>query len=122
MLIIGRIFFSITMIIFGCEHFIYTDFVQTLVPSWIPGHLFWTYLAGAALIAAGLGIMLNIKLQLAATLLGIIIFIWLIVLHIPRGIADPNSGNGNEWTSVFEAVAFSATAFILANTLPRKKF
>ena len=39
----GRIFFSITMIEFGIDHFLYVDFIKTLVPSWIPGQAFWTY-------------------------------------------------------------------------------
>jgi hypothetical protein len=42
------------------------------------------------------------------------LFLWVILLHIPRAIADPHSGNGNEWTSVFQALAFSGIAFILS--------
>lgn len=119
---LGKYFLAITMALFGYMHFVYPDFVATLVPNWIPGHLFWTYFAGAALIAGGLGIMLNFKRQLAAKLVGIMLFIWLIVLHIPRGIADPHSGDGNEWTSVFEALAFSGIAFIIAGNTARRKF
>src|SRR6202035_3625830 len=32
----GGIFFSITMISFGIDHFLYTKHVAPLVPSWIP--------------------------------------------------------------------------------------
>ncbi len=110
----GRFFFAITMVVFGVEHFVYPGFVATLVPGWIPGHLFWTYFAGVALIAAGLAIMLNIRLRQAATLLGLMIFLWLITLHIPRAIADPHTGSGNELTSIFEALGFSAIAFLIA--------
>ncbi len=38
----GRVFFSITMMVFGIDHFIYTEFVAGLVPAWMPGHFFWT--------------------------------------------------------------------------------
>ncbi|MBS1530597.1 MAG: hypothetical protein JSU01_09840 [Bacteroidetes bacterium] len=122
----GKYFFCITMIVFGAEHFIYKDFVATLVPAWIPGHYFWTYFAGIALMASGVVIAANSLLLLiiphfptfprryAAFLLGFAIFSWFIVLHIPRAIADPHSGNGNEWTSVFEAFGFSGIAFILS--------
>jgi uncharacterized membrane protein len=110
----GCLTLAITVIVFGIDHFIYVQFVAPLVPSWIPGHIFWTYFCGAALIAAGVGMVFRILPRLAAGLLGTIIFIWLIVLHIPRAIADPHSGHGNEWTSVFEALAFSGIAFILA--------
>ncbi len=116
----GKFPLGLTVIVFGVDHFLYPGFVATLVPSWIPGPMFWTYFAGIALIAAGVGIVFNIKARLAATLLGVMIFIWLIVLHIPRAIADPSGGLGNEWTSVFEALAFSGIAFILGQTLPKK--
>jgi hypothetical protein len=41
-------------------------------------------------------------------------FLWVFLLHIPRAIADPRGSLGNEWTSVFEALAYSGVAFILA--------
>jgi uncharacterized membrane protein len=109
---------AITVFIFGIDHFIYAKFVAPLVPAWIPGPVFWTYFCGAALMAAGLGMIIRVLPRPAAGLLGTIIFIWLIVLHIPRAIADPHSGHGNEWTSVFEALAFSGIAFILALGIP----
>lgn len=109
----GKYFFAVTMLVFGYSHFLYRDFVATLVPNWIPGPLFWTYFAGAALMAGGLGIILNIKRHLATNLLGIAIFIWFIILHIPRAVADPRSGSGNEITSVFEALSFSGIAFLI---------
>jgi hypothetical protein len=63
--------------------------------------------------AGGLGIILNIQRHLAANLLGIMIFIWFIILHIPRAMVDPHSGNGNEITSVFEALSFSGIALLI---------
>jgi uncharacterized membrane protein len=110
----GRFFLPITSIAFGIDHFLYTTFVAALVPSWIPGHVFWTYFAGVTLIAAGLGMIFRVQARLASLMLGIMIFLWVIVLHIPRAIADPHTAMGNEWTSVFEAVAFSGIAFMLA--------
>ncbi len=114
----GRFFFSITMIIFGIDHFLYADFVATLVPAWIPGPIFWTYFAGVALVGSGVSIILKIKVRLVATLLGTMIFLWFVFLHIPRAFADPYTQEGNEVTSVFQALAFSGIAFILAAVLP----
>jgi uncharacterized membrane protein len=112
---IGSIFLSITLIAFGLDHFYYTDFVATLVPSWIPGHIFWTYFAAVALIGAGVGILLKIKTKTVALLLGTMIFLWFIVLHIPRAItAAYATDKGNEMTSVFESLAFSGIAFVIA--------
>ena len=53
LLILGRIFFSIMLIVFGIDHFLYTEGVAKLVPGWIPGPVFWTYFGAVALIGSG---------------------------------------------------------------------
>jgi uncharacterized membrane protein YphA (DoxX/SURF4 family) len=110
----GSIFFCITMVSFGVDHFLYTKGISVLVPTWIPGAMFWTYFAGAALFCSGIAIILRIKLKLSALLLALMIFLWLIVLHIPRAIADPYGLHGNEVSSVFEAFGFSGIAYLIA--------
>lgn len=111
---------AITVAVFGAEHFQYVAFVADLIPKRIPGHVFWTYFCGAALIAAGAGMILRIRARLAAGLLGLMILAWIPLLHIPRALADPHSGNGNEWSSVFEATSFSGIGLILSRLLPKK--
>lgn len=113
---LGRQLFCLTMIIFGIEHFMYAAFVARLVPPWIPGRLVWTYIAGVALISSGIGIALNIQRRLASVLLGTMIFTWFIILHIPRVLADPYSGTGNEWRGALESLAFSGIAFVIAGS------
>ena len=115
LLVVGRVFFSLLLIIFGIDHFLYIEFVAPLVPDWIPGHTFWAYFAGIALAGAGLCILFKIKIDLVATLAGIMLIIWFAILHIPRAIANPdNGGAGNEVTSVFQALAFAGIAFGIA--------
>jgi uncharacterized membrane protein len=109
---IGRAFFGAFLVLCGVLHFIYRDFVATLVPAWIPGSYFWTYFAGIALIAGGTGINIPPLSRFAATLTGVMIFIWFLILHIPRSLAQPH--NVNELTAVFEALAMSGIAFVLA--------
>ena len=110
----GRIFFAIMLIAFGIDHFLYTDFVAPLVPAWIPGALFWTYFGAVALIGAGVCFLINIKTRFVGILAGIMLFLWFIILHIPRAIADPDADKGNEITSVFQALAFSGISFLIA--------
>jgi len=110
----GIFFFSIMLVIFGIEHFLYADGVQTLVPDWIPGHLFWTYFAAVALIGAGVAFIFRIKVKLIGILTGIMIFIWFLVLHIPRAVVAPVTDKGNELTSVFESLGCSGIAFVIA--------
>ena len=56
-----------------------------------------------------------------ATLLGTMIFIWLIILHIPRVIASPAAYIGSEVTSALIALAYSGIAFLIAGTTERQQ-
>jgi uncharacterized membrane protein len=111
---VGRFFLAAFLILCGIEHFIYVEFVKTLVPSWIPGSVFWTYFTGVALIAGGVGIITPVTSRLAGALSGLMIFLWVFLVHIPRALADLS--DSNETTAVFEALAFSGVAFIIAVT------
>jgi uncharacterized membrane protein len=117
----GRIFFSIPMVIFGVDHFIYAEGVSGLIPGWMPVPLFWTYFTGVALIAAGISIIFKIQVKLSATLLGIMIFTWFAILHIPRAIDAPEANKDNAVTSTFQALAFSGIAFVLSRQHSAKK-
>jgi hypothetical protein len=57
----GRYFFAISLVAFGVQYLIYGRFVGGLppVPEWIPGGHVFSYLVGAALIAAGVSIAAN---------------------------------------------------------------
>jgi hypothetical protein len=114
-----RMFIGFFFFASGVQHFVFGEFVKSLVPTWIPGGLFWTYFAGVALCAAGLGLLTGIKAQLAATLSGWMVFAWLLLLHLPRAIGPTN--NLNEWTAVCEATFVSGILFILASRLEAKK-
>jgi hypothetical protein len=109
---LGRVLFAVSLVVFGVQHFLYAHFIATLVPSWILGHLFWAYFVGIAFVAAALSIATQIKIDLAATWLGVMFLLWVVVLHLPRAAAALH--NGNEWTSLFVALAMSGGAFMLA--------
>lgn len=114
----GRYMFGAMLTIFGFDHFLYPKFVASLVPDWVGAQMFWTYFAGAALIAGGIGIMVPRVARIAALSTGVMILLWIPMVHLPRAIADPYMNVGNEWASVWEAIAFSGMAFMLA-ALPR---
>jgi uncharacterized membrane protein len=86
---IGPMLLAIAMAIFGADHFIAAAFVAKGVPSWIPGHLFWAYFVGAALIAAALSLATKIQPHLSAALLGMMIFIFVLTIHLPSCFATP---------------------------------
>lgn len=107
----GRFFFCTTIILFGCNHFVYD--ISMMVPKWFVWQSFWSYFGGAALIAAGTAIVLKIFLRPVAALLALMLFLWFVFLHVPGAIGDPYVGHGNRIVSAFDALLFCGTALIL---------
>ncbi len=117
----GRIFFAALMILFGCTHFVFTDFVSTMVPKWIGMALFWTYFCGAALIASGIAIILKIWIRPAAFLLAVMLFLFFLFFHVPDAIANPYVSGGTEIVRAIIALLFCGTALVIAVTNDAKK-
>jgi hypothetical protein len=115
----GPFLFALSLAVFGIQHFIYGPYLATLVPSWIPGRLFWAYFVGTAFEASALALFLRRNTRLATTLLGIMYFSWVLIVHAPRVAAALQ--NGNEWTSGFVALAMSGAALILTELKPRER-
>jgi uncharacterized membrane protein len=115
---LARFVFAFTLIIFGWQHFEYAAYLATLVPAWLPGHLLWIYFTGAGFIAAGVSIALKILGRLSATLLGLMFFLWVVILHAPRVYASLH--NADEWSSLFVALAMAGASFLIAATLPNR--
>ncbi len=112
----GRIFFAILMLLFGCSHFVFTDFVATMVPKWIGAPLFWTYFAGVALIASSIAIIFKIWIKVVALLLALMLFLFFIFFHIPDAVANPYTMHGNEIVRAIVALLFCGIALVIAST------
>jgi uncharacterized membrane protein len=102
------------LVVCGVQHFVYNDFVAQMVPSWMPGRRFWAYFTGLALIAGGLGMLVPRTARLAAALSALMIFLWVLTLHIPRAVALPQ--HAFETAGIFEALALSGAALLVAAT------
>jgi uncharacterized membrane protein YphA (DoxX/SURF4 family) len=114
----GRILLAVFLIVAGMQHFAYANFVKDLVPAWIPpGQLFWTYFCGVALMVGGVGMLVPQTARLASLMSALMIFLWVLLLHIPRAVAGPN--HGNETAGVFEALALSGVALLVNGASPR---
>jgi len=115
----GRYLFAISLLVFGIQHFIYADYISTLITPWIPLKLFWAYFVGLAFIATSVSIFISIKTRLATLWLGIMFLLWFLILHLPRAVADMH--NENEWTSAFVALAMCGISFMISASQPKGK-
>jgi uncharacterized membrane protein len=108
----ARALFGITMIVFGIDHLEIPRFIATLIPSWIPGAYFLAWFTGFAFIAAGISMITRWHIRLASILLGLMFFLWVVVVHSPRVAASPH--NPDEWNSLLVALAICGASWILA--------
>ena len=111
----GQNLFAVSLIVFGIQHLMYGAFVAKLIPAWIPARLFWAYFVGVVFIATCLAIVSGKLARLAATLMGTMFFLWVVILHAPRVAAALH--NADEWVSMFVALAMSGGAFVVAGSL-----
>jgi uncharacterized membrane protein len=112
--VLARVCLGAFLLLCGAQHFRWEPYVAALVPPWIPGGgIFWTRAAGGLLLAGGVGLFIPRFTRQAAGLSGLMIFLWIFLLHLPRAFQFHNQ---NEWTAVFEALAFSGLAFALTRT------
>jgi uncharacterized membrane protein YphA (DoxX/SURF4 family) len=115
--LVGRVLFGTSLLVFAIQHFLYARFIAGLIPSWIPLRVPWAYLVGVLFLAAALSIMTGVLGRLAATLLSVMFFIWVWIVHLPRVFSNPL--DGREWTSLFVALSMCAGALIIASTFRR---
>jgi uncharacterized membrane protein len=94
----------------GIQHFMFAGFVATLVPPFIPGARFWTYVAGVALLAAGIGLWTPRFRRVAALLTAAMVFSWVFLVHVPLVFRVGRE----EWMGVFEALGISGVCLALA--------
>lgn len=117
---IVRLLFGACCVTFGAAHFLYLDFTAGMIPAFIPAHLFFAAFTGAGHVAAGLSIASGILARFGAPLLGLMYTLFVVLLHVPRVMADPMSRV--EWTMLCHATALSGAAWLIASTFlaPRR--
>jgi uncharacterized membrane protein len=112
---LGPTLYAAPMAVFGSEHLTATRDIASMVPKWIPAHIFWAILVGLALLAAALSIVTKRLHGLAATLLGAMLLTFVLLIHIPLLAANP--ADRLTQAVVLRDLSFSAGAFALASTV-----
>jgi uncharacterized membrane protein YphA (DoxX/SURF4 family) len=118
-IVLGRVFAAAPLAAFGAEHFLNVRAFSPAVPSWIPFHPFWIIFVGVALFAGALSLAWNRYTKLSSTLLAVMIFIFVLTIHIPRVAA---SHDRISWAVVLRDTAFAGGFLAFAGFhAPRSK-
>ena len=90
-ILLGPLFYAAPLACFGTEHFTLTKIIASLIPAWIPWHLFWTYLVGSCFIAAALSLATRFQARLAASLLALTFFLFVVLMDAPGWARQPQN-------------------------------
>src|SRR6202047_644038 len=127
MILFGRIVVAIAAIFFAVQHFLHPEFapgvpLEKMTPSWVPFPSVWGYLAGAILLAAGIGLALNKHSRIAAASIGALmtaftLFLYLPILILAHGGSTPKINEALNY--IADTLLFAGVALVLASALPR---
>jgi uncharacterized membrane protein len=120
LILLGPMFYAMPIAAFGVEHFTEAKGVASIVPGWIPWHLFWVYLLGACFIAAALSLVTGIGARLAASLLALTFFLFVVLMDAPGWIANPR--DRISMALMLRELSFCAGPLALAASLSAEKF
>jgi uncharacterized membrane protein len=113
----GRVFYCASIAGFGAEHFVFTQAMTEMVPSYLPFHKFFVILCGLGLICGALAIVTKVLDRLASLLVGIELGFFFLLMMLPNIFQEPH--NRLMWALVFREGSFSAAMLAYAGYLRR---
>jgi uncharacterized membrane protein YphA (DoxX/SURF4 family) len=114
LILFGPLFYAMPIAAFGTEHFTLTAVIASLVPKWIPWHMFWAYFVGACFIAAAVSLATKIQARLAASLLALTFFLFVVLMDAPGWARHPR--NQIALTLMLRELSFCGGPLALAAT------
>ena len=109
---LGCVFIAAPLAVFAPEHFRGPEFVQNMVPSWMPAQRFWPYFVGCALLAAATSLTVRKFVRLSSTLLGLMFFLFVCMIYLPYALVHPKDRFG--WAYALRDLSFAGGAWALA--------
>lgn len=111
---IARFLYGVSLIFFGIAHFVDVKDTVSLMPHWLPSHLFWAYFTGCAFIAAGLATLIGFCARLAVTLSTLQLASFLFLVWIP--IVAIGSKDPFQWSETILNAALCAGAWVMTDS------
>ena len=115
----ARILIGLSVPTFGLSHFFeFAARTVTLVPPWLPFPTAWADVAGAAQIAAGLGVLFSIYPRWAARAEAAMLGVFALLVWVPAVITKPSLDSN--WGEFLFTVALAGACWVVAESLPAK--
>ncbi len=117
---LGCVFIAVSLAIFAPEHLHGPEFVQSVVPSWMPVRWFWPYFVGCALLAAATSLTVRRFVRLSSILLGVMFSLFVCMIYLPSALAHLT--NRFAWAYLLRDLSFAGGAWALAGLYSRASF
>jgi len=113
-LFIARALYGAAMIPFGIAHLQFVQFTASLVPSWLPGHVAWTYFTGIAFMVAGVAILAGVWARLAVALSALQMGLFLLLVWVP--VVASGKANAFQWNETIVSWLLMAAGCVVADS------
>ncbi len=111
---LGRYMLAVVFLVFGLMHFMKADAMQGMVPTFIPGGVFWVYITGLALVAGAISIMIQKYTRIACILLGIMLVVFVLTIHLPSAMSSDPAMMQMGMSNLLKDTAIAGGVFVLA--------
>jgi uncharacterized membrane protein len=110
---LGRYIFAIPFVVFGCLHLINANAMTAMVP--LPGGIVWVYVAGLAMLLAGVAVLIKRKDAVATFLLGLLLLIYVFTIHLPN-VIHTNATDAFATTNFLKDLALAGASFVYSRS------
>ena len=115
LIVLGPVFEAVALAIFAAEHFTAARALASLVPRWLPAHLFWAYFFGVALLAAAVSFVIWRCVRWSGVLLALFFLLVVATIDVPN--LPKHLHERLFWTLFVRETAFGCGAMVLAGSV-----
>jgi putative oxidoreductase len=112
---LDRYLLALPIAIFGLMNFIDAPLALGNVPTWLPGGVIWVYLIGACLIAGAVSILIGKKSRLAATLIAVLMLVFVLTIYLPKVL----NGDNTAMSGLLKDLIIAGGMLAYASTQPK---